>query len=85
MPLPRVSQEQRRYILARPGLRDPATTTVDDMARGVLLIMDLLHEEDQALGITGAELVADMNGLSFAHAAQMTPPMIKKMSTIMQV
>ncbi|KAK3865838.1 hypothetical protein Pcinc_028582 [Petrolisthes cinctipes] len=73
-----------QVILARPGLRDPATSDMNDLARVILTTIDLVLEEDELIGITGIEIVMDAGTLTMAHAVQMTPPLIKKVSTIIQ-
>lgn len=85
MPLPRVGKGQRITVLARPGLRDPNTTSMDEAMRAVLMTLDVLQDEDESLGILGFQLLLDANGLTFSHAAQITPLIIKKFSTILQV
>lgn len=85
LPLPRVNEGHRRVVLGRPGIRDPTSTSMDDMARNVLLTLDLLLEEDETIGVSGMELVLDAKELTFQHAAQMTPLSMKKMATLIQV
>ena len=72
-------------VLARPAIRDPATTDMSDVAKAILLLMDLLVEEDEAVTITGVELVLDSGAMTWQHAAQMNPSLIKKAAIIMQV
>lgn len=85
LPLPRRKSDERRIILARPGLRNPSTTDMHDMARVMLTTIDILLDEDELIGIMGVELVLDAGTMTMAHAAQMTPPLIKRISTIVQV
>ncbi|XP_071526876.1 alpha-tocopherol transfer protein-like isoform X11 [Panulirus ornatus] len=84
LPLPRVNEGHRRVVLGRPGIRDPTSTSMDDLAQNVLITLDLLLEEDETIGVTGMELVLDTKELTFQHATQMTPVAIKKMSTLFQ-
>ncbi|KAG7164345.1 Alpha-tocopherol transfer protein-like [Homarus americanus] len=79
-----VSESQRRVMLARPGHRDPTTTSMDDVARTILLTLDLLLEEDETIGVTGMLVVMDTGEITFQHAAQMTPTIMKKMATLIQ-
>lgn len=74
-----------RIIIGRPGIRDPAVTRLDDMARTFFSIIDVVLDDDEDLSVTGVNMIIDAQGLSFAHVAQMTPPIIKQMSTIIQV
>ena len=65
-------------------MRDPSLTSFNDVAKVVLCCLDLIGLEED-FSIKGFEGIGDMTGLSFAHAAQMTPPTIKKLSILTQV
>ncbi|KAK8734202.1 hypothetical protein OTU49_006058 [Cherax quadricarinatus] len=84
LPLPRVNEHQRTIVLCRPGHRDPASTSINDMARTVFTIFDVLLDEDETAWVTGLEVLLDTAELNFQHAAQMTPSVVKKATTIMQ-
>lgn len=85
LPLPRKSDLDPFYLIARPGHRDPTSTTVDDLSKVIQLSLQIIQEEDEPLSITGTVLIIDVGGLTFQHAAQMTPPFVKKALTILQV
>lgn len=72
-------------VLSRPALRDPNKTDMNDAAKAILFMVDLLLEEDETVAITGVEVIMDASSMTFQHAAQMNPSLIKKASTIMQV
>ena len=74
-----------RILLGRPGLRDPNKSTMDDFARCIYTMVDVLQQEDELVTVAGSTVIVDVTGLSFAHAVQMTAPNIKKMLTIIQV
>ncbi|MPC26284.1 hypothetical protein E2C01_019420 [Portunus trituberculatus] len=84
LPLTARSTQGPRLVLARPAIRDPATTDMNDVAKAILLLMDLLLEEDEAVAITGVELVLDSGTMTWHHAAQLNPSLIKKAAIIMQ-
>ncbi|XP_069978324.1 alpha-tocopherol transfer protein-like isoform X2 [Penaeus vannamei] len=84
LPLPRKSDLDPFYLIARPGHRDPTSTTVDDLSKVIQLSLQIIQEEDEPLSITGTVLIIDVGGLTFQHAAQMTPPFVKKALTILQ-
>ncbi|KAG0725935.1 Retinol-binding protein pinta [Chionoecetes opilio] len=84
MPLPCIEGNHRFTVLARPGLRDTDTSSMDEMIKVVLLLLDLMLEEEETLGILGFQLLVDAGNMTFAHAAQMTPPMMKKILTLIQ-
>lgn len=85
LPLHGLSPRGTRVVLARPALRDPSTTDMNDATQAMLLMVDVLLAEDEGVAITGVELVMDAGAMTFQHAAQMNPVVIKKASTIMQV
>ncbi|KAK8375034.1 hypothetical protein O3P69_017775 [Scylla paramamosain] len=84
LPLTARSTQGPLVVLARPAIRDPATTDMNDVAKAMLLMMDLLLEEDEAVAITGVELVLDSGTMTWQHAAQLNPSLIKKSAIIMQ-
>ncbi|XP_018027685.1 alpha-tocopherol transfer protein-like isoform X6 [Hyalella azteca] len=73
-----------RIMIGRPGLRDPSNSSVGDMTRCMYTVLDVLLEEDDLVSVVVVNMVIDVQGLTFAHVAQMTAPIIKKMSTIIQ-
>lgn len=85
LPLPRRSANGAQILLARPALRNPATSDMNDAAKAMILIADLLLEEDESVAITGVELVLDAGSMTFQHAAQLNPNTIKKATVVMQV
>jgi hypothetical protein len=49
------------------------------------MMMDYMIREDDEVVICGTVSLMDMSGMTFAHAAQMTPSLSKKMMTLFQV
>ncbi|XP_071526878.1 alpha-tocopherol transfer protein-like isoform X13 [Panulirus ornatus] len=84
LPLHGLSPHGTRVVLARPALRDPNTTDMNDATQAILLMVDVLLAEDESVAITGVELVMDAGAMTFQHAAQLNPTIIKKASIIMQ-
>ncbi|XP_063607482.1 alpha-tocopherol transfer protein-like isoform X2 [Penaeus indicus] len=84
LPLRGLSTRGARVVLSRPALRDPSKTDMNDAAKAILFMVDLLLEEDETVAITGVEVVMDAASMTFQHAAQMNPSLVKKASTIMQ-
>ncbi|MPC26285.1 Alpha-tocopherol transfer protein-like [Portunus trituberculatus] len=84
MPLPRSAKDQSITLLARPGLRNPNTTSMDDMMKAVLVTLDLIQEEEESLGIVGFQMLLDAGEMTLAHASQITPPLMKKFATLIQ-
>lgn len=85
LPLKGRCPDESVVVLARPALRNPATTDMNDVSKAILLVMDLLLEEDETVAIKGVELVLDAGPMTWQHASQMNPTVIKKAATIMQV
>lgn len=85
LPLTGRSSRESLVVIVRPALRNPATTDMNDVTKAMLMMMDLLLEEDETVVIRGVEVVLDSNAMTWQHAAQMNPSVIKKAAVIMQV
>ncbi|XP_042230145.1 alpha-tocopherol transfer protein-like isoform X5 [Homarus americanus] len=84
LPLDGLSVRGARVVLARPTLRDPNTTDMNDSAWAILLMMEVLLAEDETVAITGVEMILDGSSMTLQHTAQMNLTILKKASTIMQ-
>ncbi|XP_050697212.1 alpha-tocopherol transfer protein-like isoform X6 [Eriocheir sinensis] len=84
LPLTGRSSREPLVVIVRPALRNPATTDINDVTKAMLLVMDLLLEEDETVVIRGLEVVLDSSAMTWQHAAQMNPSVIKKAAVIMQ-
>lgn len=49
------------------------------------MMMDYMVREDDEVTICGTVSLMDMSGTTFAHVAQMSPSLSKKMMTLFQV
>ncbi|XP_066978643.1 alpha-tocopherol transfer protein-like isoform X7 [Macrobrachium rosenbergii] len=84
LPLPRIEPTQPLIVLGRPAIRDPYSSDMNDAAKVILLICDLLLEEDEAAVVTGIGVLMDSGTMTLAHASQLSPTIIKKAVIIMQ-
>ncbi|XP_068204372.1 alpha-tocopherol transfer protein-like isoform X8 [Palaemon carinicauda] len=84
LPLPRIEPSQALIVLGRPSIRDPYSSTMDDAAKAILLMCDLLIEEDEAAIITGIDVLMDSGTMTLAHASQLSLTVIKKAAIVMQ-
>ncbi|XP_071526879.1 alpha-tocopherol transfer protein-like isoform X14 [Panulirus ornatus] len=84
LPLNGSSVRGARTVLARMGLPQAVVYNMDELTQGSQLMLELLMEEDEAVSITGIEIIIDIEGMTFTHVAQMTPVFIKKAMTMLQ-
>ncbi|KAK7086576.1 hypothetical protein SK128_017445 [Halocaridina rubra] len=85
LPLPGYDPEGRKVVIIRTGAHDPKTTPMDVVLKATTFINDVMIEEDEQHAITGVVQLLDMNGVTAAHALQMSPPLAKKAMTIWQL
>jgi len=84
LPLPLPDDQGRCVILARNGMIPPDVKIVD-VIKANFMMSDVLLEENDRLVISGSVNVMDNDKTSLAFMAQMTPAIVKKMTTIFQV
>ncbi|XP_042230144.1 alpha-tocopherol transfer protein-like isoform X4 [Homarus americanus] len=84
LPLKGRSVRGARVVVARLGLPAAVNFTMDELTKVNQLMIDLLMEEDEAVSVTGLEIIIDIEGMTLTHVAQMTPVFVKKAMTMMQ-
>ena len=84
LPLPLPDDQGRTVILARNGVFPPDAKVVD-WIRTNFMMTDILLEENDRMIICGSVNVMDHENSSFSIMAQMTPSIVKKMTTVFQV
>ncbi|MCL4140573.1 UNVERIFIED_CONTAM: hypothetical protein GTU68_002396, partial [Idotea baltica] len=57
---------------------------MDDVFKATHMVSDVLLDEDEQHTITGVTQIIDLQGVTGAHALQMTPSLVKKAMTIWQ-
>ena len=84
LPLPLPDDQGRTVILARNGVFPPDVKVVD-WIRANLMMQDIILEENDRMIICGAVNVMDHENANLSLIVQMTPAIMKKMSTLFQV
>ena len=84
LPLPLPDDQGRTVLLARNGMIPPDVKIVDWIKANIMM-SDILLEENDRLVICGSVNVMDHEKSTLALMAQMTPTIVKKMSTLYQV
>jgi hypothetical protein len=84
LPLPLPDDQGRTVILMRNGVIPPDVKMVD-VIKTNFMTSDILLEESDRLVICGSVNVLDHDKSTLALMAQMTPSLVKKMTTIFQV
>ncbi|XP_066978646.1 alpha-tocopherol transfer protein-like isoform X10 [Macrobrachium rosenbergii] len=84
LPLPGVSVRGARPVIFRMGVPLDIDYTIDELTRANQNVIDVLFDEDEAIGIDGIEFIVDVKHMTLGHLAQLTPSYIKKAATVMQ-
>ncbi|KAG5672153.1 hypothetical protein PVAND_002306 [Polypedilum vanderplanki] len=85
MPLPETwAPDAPRIILGSMQNYDPKDYNIEELMKVSMLIMDLMHEEDDQMLICGQVNIMDLKNATLAHFLVWTPQMMKKMTMIMQ-
>lgn len=85
LPLPTYDADGRKVVLTRPGLNDPSTTSLEDVIRACMVVMDVWLLEDEQASVTASVMVEDCEAITLAHMTSFTPVLAKKASTLFQV
>lgn len=80
--LPYREQNGRRIIIVKVGKWDTSTTPVDDLFKSTIAVLEAGMLEPRAQ-ILGGVAILDMEGLTMAHAWQITPAVMSKVVQIM--
>jgi hypothetical protein len=84
LPLPQPDDQGRCVILTRNAVF-PQDVKIVDMMRTNLMMLDIILEENDRVVICGSVNVMDHENNNLALMAQVTPAIMKKMTTIFQV
>ncbi|KPI93911.1 Alpha-tocopherol transfer protein-like [Papilio xuthus] len=83
--LPKSSNSaEPRILLMRPGLYDPNKYSLGDLMSVNGVIQNILLMDDDNFVVAGGVSIADLQGATMAHFAQMNPMLMKKMSVAFQ-
>jgi len=84
LPLPLPDDQGRSVFLLRGGVFPPDVKIVD-VIKANMMMSDIMLEENDRLIICGSVNVMDHENSNLAHMSQMTPTLMKKMTTLFQV
>ena len=84
LPLPLPDDKGRSVLLMRDGAFPP-DVKITDVMKANMMVSDILLEENDRFIICGSVHVMDNEHSSLALMSQMTPTLMKKMSTLFQV
>jgi hypothetical protein len=84
LPLPLPDAQGRTVMLMRNGVITPDVKIVD-MIKVNMMMSDILLEENDRMIVCGSVGVLDHENSSWAFMVQMTPAIVKKMTTLFQV
>jgi hypothetical protein len=84
LPLP-LPDDQGRFVMLMRNSVYPPETKIADVVKTNMMMADILLEENDRLVICGSVNVMDHEKNTLAHMIQMTPSVVKKMTTLFQV
>jgi hypothetical protein len=84
VPLPLPDNKGRYIHIGRFAVLPPETKFVD-LIKANTMMMDILMEEKDRIVICGSTHVFDLQKLTIAHMVEVTPAIVKKISTLFQV
>lgn len=73
-----------RIILVRMGSYDPSKYSIVDIMKVCYMITDLQLIHDDTTIIAGHMVLVDLRGIGISTLSQMTPTLIKKMTTVIE-
>ncbi|XP_055371612.1 retinol-binding protein pinta [Condylostylus longicornis] len=83
--LPIQSKPNEPFIVViRTAAHDPSKHVFDNVLKCSKMILDLLMRLEPTISKTGVVAILDMKGVSFGHALQLTPNVIKKLVSSME-
>ncbi|KAJ8726243.1 hypothetical protein PYW07_000941 [Mythimna separata] len=68
-----------RVVIVKPALYDPSKITTIEFASFAHCFQQVKYLEDDAFMVNGCINIIDLDGITMAHFAQMTPTVVKKL------
>jgi len=84
VPLQGYDREGRYTVLVRPGLIPPAKLPLNDLIKTQLMMMEFAMRDNVQAAVKGLVIIQDMSAMTAAHVTQITIPLMKKLTTLMQ-
>ncbi|XP_046386011.1 retinol-binding protein pinta-like [Ischnura elegans] len=78
LPLPESDELGRRIFLFRSGRYDPNEFNISDICKVNFMLMDYMLMNDDSFNTAGVVSILDMSDATLAHAAQMSPTLMKQ-------
>lgn len=72
------THEDKTVVILRVAAHDPKLYKIDDVIKVGLMILDILAMEYELLQIYGVIAIFDLENVSFEHARQLTPTVIRR-------
>lgn len=85
LPLRRRDCRGRLVVLIRPGAYNPKKHSLGDVFKVGMMALELALEEDETTSVFGIAAVFDLSGVTFGHAMQFPPHVVKKVVHAWQV
>jgi len=81
LPLPLPDDQGRRVIIQRLSIYNPEEVKLVDVAKEMMMKVDVMLEEDDRSIICGIVIILDYTNSTLAHVMQYNPSFVKKMIT----
>ena len=78
LPLLKRDQHGRLVVIIRTAAHNPQLHLQNNVLKVGKMTLDLAVEMDESISVYGVTAIFDLNAITFSHATQMTPSIIKK-------
>ncbi|XP_046816640.1 retinol-binding protein pinta-like [Vespa crabro] len=79
LPMRKLDNKGRMVVLIRIAAHDPNKHKQADMLKASLMTLDIAIRENESVSLHGIIAILDLAGISFGHALQFSPSVIKKL------
>ncbi|XP_053976639.1 retinol-binding protein pinta [Hylaeus volcanicus] len=80
LPLRKLDNEGRMVVIIRATVHTPARHKMSNMLKASLMTLDLALRENESVTIHGLIAILDIGGVTYEHACQLPPSVIKNLT-----
>lgn len=74
----KMTHQKKLVVIIRVAAHDPKVYEQDDVFKTGMMILDVAARENEQCQIYGCVAIIDLDGLTIAHGAEMTPSVVKR-------
>lgn len=75
----KMTYQNRLVVIIRVAAHNPKIHKQDDVFKAGMMVLDVVAKESEQCQIYGCVAIFDMAGVTIAHAAEMTPKVVKRL------